>query len=110
MFEFGSWQPGVFFVCTFVPCPADKVQEFTFPSVIDLGVEDCRDFIFAFAVDFDRRWRRLGTIRNGVRGCGFQLGNMEDWVDFAEMVRKPQGDRMSTRPGDDVERSKTFLC
>ena len=110
MFEYCSWQPRVFFVCTFIPCPADKVQEPTSPLVIDLGVEDCHDFIFAFAVDFDWRWRRLGTIRNDVRSCGFQLGDMEDWVDFAEMVRKPQGDRMSTRAGDDVEGPKAFLC
>jgi hypothetical protein len=26
MFEFCSWQPGVFFICAFIPCPADKVQ------------------------------------------------------------------------------------
>jgi hypothetical protein len=31
-------------------------------------------------------------IRNSVRGCGFQLGDMEDWVNGAEMVWKPQGD------------------
>ena len=110
MFKFSSWQPGVFFVHTFIPCPADKVQEPTFPLVVDFGVEDCHDFIFAFAVNFDQRWQRLGMVRNGVRSHGFQLGDMEDWVNFAEMVRKPQGDRICTRSGNDVKRSKVFLC
>jgi hypothetical protein len=31
-------------------------------------------------------------IQNSVWSCGFQLGDMEDWVDSAEMVRKLQGD------------------
>jgi hypothetical protein len=31
-------------------------------------------------------------IRNSVRSCGFQLGDMEDWVDSVEMVQKLQGD------------------
>jgi hypothetical protein len=26
VFEFCSWQLGVLFICTFIPCPADKVQ------------------------------------------------------------------------------------
>ena len=91
MFEFCSWQPRVFFVCTFVPCPADKVQEPTFPLVVDLGVEDSRDFVFNFAIDFNRR-QRLGTVQNGVRSCRFQLRDMEDWVNCVEMVRKSQGD------------------
>jgi hypothetical protein len=60
--------------------------------VVDLGVEDGRDLVFDFTVDFDRRWRRLGTIQNSVQSCRFQLGDMEDWVDSTEMVWKPQGD------------------
>jgi hypothetical protein len=60
--------------------------------VVDLGVEDGHDLVFDFAVDFDQRWRRFGTVWNSVRSCGFQLGDMEDWVDSAEMIQKPQVD------------------
>jgi hypothetical protein len=60
--------------------------------VVDLGVKDGHDFIFDFTINFDWRWQRLGTIWNGVQSCGFQLGDMEDWMNCMEMVWKPQGD------------------
>jgi hypothetical protein len=31
-------------------------------------------------------------IQDSVRSCGFQLGDMEDWVNCMEMVQKLQGD------------------
>jgi hypothetical protein len=60
--------------------------------VVNLGVEDGRNLVFDFAIDFDWRWWRLGMIQNSVRSCGFQLEDMEDWVDSMEMVQKLQGD------------------
>jgi len=78
----------VFFVCAFIPCPADKVQEPTSPLVVDFGVEDGCNFIFNFTINFDQRWWRLDMVWNGVWSCRFQLRDMEDWVDFAEVVRK----------------------
>jgi hypothetical protein len=60
--------------------------------VVDLGVKDGHDFIFDFTVDVDWSWQRLGMIWNGVQSCRFQLGDIEDWVNGAEVVQKPQGD------------------
>jgi hypothetical protein len=33
-------------------------------------------------------------IQNGVQSCGFQLRDVEDWVNCVEMVQKLQGDRI----------------
>ena len=68
MSEFGSEYPRGFFVCAFVACPTDKVQQFAGTStVVDLGVKYLGDLEFRFIVDHDWRWRRLDSIRNGVR-------------------------------------------
>jgi len=77
--------------------------------VVNFGVKDFRDFIFELVVDFNQGWRRLGTIRNLIRSCEFQLGHMEDWVNCVEMIREVYGDRVSARSCNDVKWAKVLL-
>jgi len=48
-------------------------------------------------------------IQNLVQSCNFQLGNMEDWVDCAKMIREVNGNGVGTRSCNDVKRSKVLL-
>ena len=59
MSKFRCEDPQGFFVIAFVAGPLDKVEKFAgMMSVVDLGVEDLRDFKFMFIVDCD--WWRWG--------------------------------------------------
>jgi len=64
--------------------------------MIYLRVEDLRDLKLRFSVYFNRRWRRLYVIRNGVWNRGFQLEDMEDWVYGLHGVRESEGEGVGT--------------
>ena len=71
MVKFNGWKPGKFFVGVFITKPTDKIEKFARTSAINLGVEDFRDFVFEFPLNFNWWWRRLYTIWNFVRNCRF---------------------------------------
>jgi hypothetical protein len=48
--------------------------------IIDFRIEDFGDLELRFSIDNDQRRQRLYSVRNGVRSCGFDLGNMKDRV------------------------------
>src|SRR5882724_12730578 len=77
MSEFSCKYPRGFLVCAFVTHPPYQVQHFTgATSVIDLGIENFRDFKLGFIVYHDGRWG--GWTRLGIRS-GWAGSNMETW-------------------------------
>jgi len=48
-------------------------------------------------------------IWNLVQSCKFQLGNMEDQVNFTEMIREVDGNRMGAGSCNDVKWTKVLL-
>ena len=88
MSEFSGEDPQGFLVGAFVAGPADQVQESTGPTPpVDLGVENFRDLVLRFTVDFDGWRRRLNTSGDGVRSSGFQLRDVENWMDGTHGVQ-----------------------
>ena len=71
MIKFNGGKPGKFFLGVFTTKPMDKIEKFARPSAIDLGVEDFRDFIFEFALNFNWWWWRLYMIWNFIGNRGF---------------------------------------
>ena len=86
--KFGGEDPRSFLVGAFVAGPADQVQKLAGPtSPVDLGVEDLGDLVLRFTVDFDGWRRRLNTSGDGVRSSGFQLRDVENWMDGTHGVQ-----------------------
>jgi hypothetical protein len=77
--------------------------------IINLGVKDFGNFKFQFSINFDRRRRRLDTVRNGVWSCDFELGNMEDRMYSTHGVQKMEGEGLATNFGDDHKRTQIFF-
>ena len=56
--------------------------------VVNLGVKDFRNFEFWFIMNSDWWGWGLNMIRNQIRSCWFQHGNMENQVYSVETVQK----------------------
>ena len=78
-------------------------------SVVNLGVEDFRDFEFRFIVDNDWQGWGLNLIGNWIWSCWFQHQDVEDWVYSAETVWKSESDRMGARECKDFVWTKEFI-
>jgi hypothetical protein len=78
-------------------------------STFNLGVKDFGDLVFWFPIDCDGWGRWLNSVRDGVRSCGFELGDMENRVDRSHSIRKTDGEGMRTRTSYDIERSKVLF-
>ena len=73
MTEFGSEDPGSFFISAFITSSMDKVEKFSgVMLIVNLGIKDFRNFKFRFIIDCN--WRRWGLdlVGNQVGGCWFQ--------------------------------------
>jgi len=87
MSKFGCKYPRDFFVSAFIACPSDKVENFTgMVSVVELGVENLRDFKFGFIINSDVQKQRLNSFGVWVWECWSQHGDMENWVYSMETV------------------------
>ena len=62
MFKFGSREPRVFFVSTFITYPSNVVKQFASTSTIKFRLKYFSDFILEFALNFNRRRRRSRPI------------------------------------------------
>ena len=86
--KFGGEDPRGFLISAFIADPADQVQELTGPMpLVNLGVENFGDLVLRFTIDFDGQRRRLNTSRDGVRSSGFQLRDVENWMDGTHGVQ-----------------------
>jgi len=89
MSEFRSEYPRGFFVSTLITCPMDKTQQFAGTmAVVNLRVEYFGNFKFWFIINSDWQQWGLNVIRNRIRSCWFQHGNMEYRVYSTKTVRK----------------------
>ena len=79
--ELRCQEPRGFFIGTFVTGPLNQVLEFAFASFVYLGVKDRGYFVFRFPINDDRRVRDGVPTREGIRSCGLNHGDMENWVD-----------------------------
>ena len=85
--EFGSvrelrcWEPRGFLICTFITGPLNQVLVLAFAPFVYLGIEDQGYFVFWFSINDDRRVRNGVLTREGIRSCGLDHGDMENWVD-----------------------------
>ena len=76
--EFGSISeligidPRGFIISAFVTCPSDKIFKLAAMSVVNLGIEDVRDFKLGLVFDNEGWGRRLNPIWNWIRECWFQ--------------------------------------
>ena len=57
-------------VFAFVTKPLYQVHERRLATTIELRIEDLRDFVLEFSLDFDGRWRRLNTTGESVSVVG----------------------------------------
>jgi len=89
MSDFGSKDPGSFFVSALILSNGQDTIACSTTSVVNLGVEDFGIFEFWFIVNNDwRRWE-LNSIWNQIRVAGF---NIEMWIlgVGAKAVRKSE--------------------
>ena len=84
--EFRCRQPGGFFICTFITHPLNQVLELAFASFVYLGVKDRGYFIFWFSVNDDWRVGNRVPTREGIWSCGFDHGDVENWVDRTHVL------------------------
>ena len=49
-------------------------------AVINLGIQDFQDLVLFVVIDLNWRWRGNFAVRDGTGGVGFELRDMEDWV------------------------------
>ena len=63
MSEFGGWKSRSFFICSFIACPLNQVEQLAFASFIYVGVEDFRDFVFRVRVNDDQGFGDLNLVR-----------------------------------------------
>ena len=86
--ELHGMDPGGLLISTGIPGPADEIQQFAvMAALIDLRVEDLGDLKLRLAIYEDRQGWRLYSVRDRVRGCGFQHRDVEHQVDGAEVVQ-----------------------
>jgi hypothetical protein len=52
---------------------------------VELAIQNLCNFILEFTFNFNRRRRRPNTSRYSVGMSGFELGDMEYWVDLAHV-------------------------
>ena len=79
--ELRCQEPSGFFIHTFVTSPLNQVLELAFASFVYLGIEDRGYFVFQFPINDNRRVRNRVPTGEGVRSCGLDHGDMENWVD-----------------------------
>ena len=79
--ELRCWEPRGFLIRTFVTGPLNQVLELAFAPFVYLGIEDRGYFVFRFPINDDRRVRNGVPTREGIRSCGLDHGDMENWVD-----------------------------
>src|SRR5271168_2631062 len=105
MLEFNSGEPRKLFIGVFITKPTNKVKQFARTSTVYLRVQDFRDFVFEFTLNFNRWRRRLYAMRNFVRNRRLKHGNMKDGVNTPESVRKAEGIRVGSCFSKDFEGS-----
>jgi hypothetical protein len=76
---------------------------------VDLGIENLRDLVLSFTVNFDWQRRRLGQLRDGVRDQRLEHQDMEDQVDCPHTVRKSQSVRPEADSGYNLKGTEIFL-
>ena len=77
--------------------------------IVDFGVEDLGDFEFRFALNEDQRWRRLDTVLDSVRSCGFEHRDMKNWVYSFHGVRESESEGVGSWLHDDFKRSEILF-
>ena len=81
----------------------DKVEEFAgMALVVDLGVENLRDFEFGFIINKDGWGWRLNSFGDQVQKGWFQHGEMEYGVYSTEPIWEPKGDGVGSRSCNDL--------
>ena len=97
--------------CIFVSEPANFVLEYCSASdSFDPGVYDFVDLPFLLAVDLDRRWRRLNMSGDGVFLGGFELRDVECWVNILEGLRELDAVGLRTDFADYFIKAKVLFC
>ena len=81
MRELRYWKPRGIFISTFITGPLNQVLEFAFASFVYLGIKDRGCFVFWFPINDDWRVRIGVPTREGIRSCGLNHGDIENWVD-----------------------------
>ena len=95
----------------FISEPANFVLEYCFASdSFDPGVYDFVDLPFLLAVDLDRRWRRLNASGDGVFLGGFELRDVECWVNILEGLRELDTVGLGTDFADYFVRAEVSFC
>jgi len=85
--------PGKFFFSPFIASPLYQILEFPlFGALVDARVDDSRHCKLLSSVDDNRRWRRLGTTREGIGGGRFQHRDVKDRMYSAHRVGKAEGE------------------
>ena len=79
-------EPRGFFIRTFVTGPLNQVLELAFAPFVYLGIEDQGYLIFRFPINDNQRVRDGVPTRERIWSCGFNHGDMENWVDRAHAL------------------------
>ena len=94
----------------FVSEPANFVLEYCFASdSFDPGVYDFINLPSLLAIDLDQRWRRLNMSGEGVFLGGFELRDVECWVNILEGLRELDVVGLRTDFADYFVRAKVLL-
>ena len=78
-------------------------------SFVYLGVEDQGYLVFWFPINDDWSVRNRVLTREGIWSCGFDHGDMENWMNRMHAVWQMKGERVSTCLSDDDKRTKELL-
>ena len=84
-------------------------MELALQAVIDRGIQNFQNLILFVVVDLDQRWRGDFAVRDGAGGVGFELRDVEDWVNTTHIRGQLEGDGVGAGMCDDLVRTKIFL-
>lgn len=101
--------PCELFIRVLVAHPFDQVPEFNPVPPVELGVNDLFDLEMLFAVDLYRRWWRDFSTGEGIPEVGFELRNMENWVNLGQIFWKSHLERGSARFSNNLVRTDVRL-
>jgi hypothetical protein len=88
-----GFQPIRFLGRSGVTVPTNEIHKRRLPTTIELAIQNLCNFILEFTFNFDRRRPRPNTSRNGVGMSGFELRDVEYWMDLAHVSGKFDGKR-----------------
>ena len=95
----------------FISEPVNFVLEYCFASnLFDPGVYNFVDLPFLLAIVLDRRWRRLNASGDGVFLGGFELRDVECWVNILEGLRELDTVGLGTDFADYFVRAEVSFC